>query len=266
MLPAILFFNIRFRAEETPLDFLFSFFYPSLHVLLIWFDPCRPVYRLFGPPSPTYSGTDRRIHMHTGDLVFKIRRSCRERPDLELGSMTSPTFIDLVRRRTSCRAYDRKPVPKEHLELMLEAARVAPSACNRQPWRFAMVTEEVPREQLVNQAFLKGISMKWALGAGAIIALGMEKSTLTHKIAPKISGVDYPLLDLGIAGEHLVLQAEELGLGTCWIGWIRPKIIRRIIGWPRSIDPVALITVGWPASIERIKRPRMESSDIAKWL
>lgn len=149
---------------------------------------------------------------------------------------------------------------------MLEAARLAPSACNKQPWRFVVVEDEATRRRLINEAFLTGIPMKWAENAGAIIALGMEKSAITHRIAPKISGVDYPLLDLGIAGEHLVLQAEELGLGTCWIGWIKPKAIRRIVGWPRSIEPVGLITVGWPAAGERKTRSRLALDEIVKWM
>ena len=175
-------------------------------------------------------------------------------------------FLDLVRHRTSCRNYDPKPVPKELLEQMLETARLAPSACNKQPWRFAVVQDEAVRMRLVNETFLAGIPMRWAEQAGAIIALGMEKTTITHRIAPKISGVEYPLLDLGIAGEHLVLQAEELGLGTCWIGWIKPNKVREIVQWPRHVKPVSLITVGWPASIERIHRPRLEVDEIATWI
>jgi nitroreductase len=180
--------------------------------------------------------------------------------------MENKTFIELVRHRTSCRAYDPKPVPREHLERMLEVARLAPSACNKQPWRFAVVEDEAARMRLINEAFLAGIPMRWAESAGAIIALGMEKSAITHKIAPKISGVDYPLLDLGIAGEHLVLQAEELGLGTCWIGWIKPKKVREIVEWPRTIEPVSLITVGWPRSDERKMRPRLTLDDLVKWI
>ena len=175
-------------------------------------------------------------------------------------------FIELVKHRTSCRAYEPRPVPREHLELMLEAARLAPSACNKQPWRFAVAEDEAVRMRLIREAFLAGIPMKWAADAGAIIALGMEKSAITHKVAPKISGVDYPLLDLGIAGEHLVLQAEELGLGTCWIGWIKPKAVRKIVGWPRSIEPVGLITVGWPAPGERKTRPRLKREEVVKWI
>lgn len=179
---------------------------------------------------------------------------------------TPAPFMDLVQHRTSCRAYEPGPIPREHLERMLEAARLAPSACNKQPWRFVIVQDEAVRQRLINEAFLAGIQMKWASNAGAIIVLGMEKSAITHKVAPKISGIDYPLLDLGIAGEHLVLQAEELGLGTCWIGWIKPKKVRKIVGWPRSIEPVSLITVGQPVPSKRQTRPRLTTDQITKWI
>jgi nitroreductase len=175
------------------------------------------------------------------------------------------SFANLVKQRVSCRSYRPDPVPKEMLEQILEAARLAPSACNRQPWRFAMVTDAAVRMQLIDDAFLPGIPMRWAENAGAIIALGMTRSTITHQIATKISGVDYPLLDLGIAGEHMVLQAEALGLGSCWIGWMKPKAVRKIVGWSRKVEPVGLITVGWPNG-ERQTRPRYSADEIAKWI
>jgi nitroreductase len=175
-------------------------------------------------------------------------------------------FIELVRARASCRAYLPDPVPRACLEQLLEAARFAPSACNRQPWRFVVVEDPSVRKRLTGEALLAGIPMQWTAQAAVMIALGMERSTVTHGIAPAISGVDYPLLDLGIAGEHLVLQAEELGLGTCWIGWIKPKKVREIVGWPRRIEPVSLITVGWPAPGGRKTRPRLEASQIIHWI
>ena len=107
--------------------------------------------------------------------------------------------------------------------------------------------------------------MRWAENAGAIIALGMTRSLVTHHIATKISGVDYPLLDLGIAGEHMVLQAEALGLGTCWIGWIQPKKVRKIVGWSRKIEPVSLLTVGWPDGDPQY-RERHPLDEITKWI
>ena len=83
---------------------------------------------------------------------------------------------------------------------MLEAARVAPSACNQQPWRFAVVEDEAKRMRLVNESLRVGIEMTWAGNAGAIIAIGVRSKGLVHKVGTKITGVEYPQMDLGIAG------------------------------------------------------------------
>jgi len=174
-------------------------------------------------------------------------------------------FGNLVASRFSCRAYRSDPVPRAALEQILEAARLAPSACNRQPWRFAVATEAGLRRQLLEEGTLPGLRMTWALEAPVILVLGIRKSLITHKVAPLLSHVDYPLLDLGIAGEHAVLQATELGLGTCWIGWIRPKEVRRLVGWPSDIIPQSLITVGWPASRPERTSPRLPLNEIVTW-
>lgn len=177
------------------------------------------------------------------------------------------SFLELVGQRHSCRAYRPDPVPREHIETMLAAARLAPSACNRQPWRFAVVTAEKTRRRLFDEGVLPGLRSGWILEAPVLVALGMHSSVVTHWIAPLVSKVDYPWLDLGIAGEHLVLQATELGLGTCWIGWIQPDGVRKAVGWPRSIRPAALITVGWPRAEEAGERTGRKSlPEIASWL
>ena len=158
-------------------------------------------------------------------------------------------------------------VPREHLQMMLEAARKAPSACNKQPWRIAVVTDEALRLRIVADGLLPGIAMPWAATAPVLLALGIKRTPLTHRLAPKLSGIDYALIDAGIAGEHLVLQATELGLGTCWIGWIRPKVVRRLIGWPAGIAPVALLTVGKEdAAGARPERDRLPLDDTVTWL
>jgi len=111
--------------------------------------------------------------------------------------------------------------------------------------------------------------MEWALEAPVLLVLGMVRSMVTHMAATAISGVDYPWIDLGIAGEHMVLQATELGLGTCWIGWIKPQKVRAVVGWPTGVRPVALITLGYPAEGEgREKTPakRKPLPEIAKWI
>jgi len=174
-----------------------------------------------------------------------------------------------IARRVSCRAYQPRPVAEALVTQILEAARLAPSACNQQPWRFAVVRDAGLRRRIVEKGFLPGLKMPWALLAPVHIVLGMERSFVTHRLAPAISGVNYPWVDLGIAGEHLVLAATELGLGTCWIGWIKPRVIARLVGWPRSIKPVVVIPVGYPAETEPAPLPatrRKPLTELARWL
>lgn len=176
---------------------------------------------------------------------------------------------EAITKRFSCRSYISEPVPDELVRKVLEAGRLAPSACNKQPWRFAVVTDPGKRHRIVEDCFLPGIRMEWALAAPVHIVLGMARSIVTHMAAPAVSGVDYPWVDLGIAGEHMVLQATELGLGTCWIGWIRPRVVRSVVDWPAGVKPVAMITMGYAAEKEeREEHPskRKPLSDIAKWI
>jgi len=188
--------------------------------------------------------------------------------------MTQPAaqgngVMEVIARRVSCRAYRADPVPEETIRRVLEAARLAPSACNRQPWRFAVAQDAAVRRRIVEEGFLPGLGMTWALDAPVHVILGMERSIVTHVLGASVSGVDYPWVDLGIAGEHLVLAATEAGLGSCWIGWLQAAPLRRIAGWKRSIRPVAVITLGWP--LDPGSRPppaerRMPLDDLATWL
>ena len=152
---------------------------------------------------------------------------------------------------------------------ILEAARLAPSACNQQPWRFAVVREPDLRRRIVEEGFLPGIKMTWAMDAPVQVVIGMERSFVTHRLAASVSGVDYPWVDMGIAGEHLVLAATELGLGTCWIGWIKPRVVARIVGWPRTVKAVVVITVGYASDPEAAVPPasrRKPLAELVRWL
>ncbi len=159
---------------------------------------------------------------------------------------THKRLMDIIASRTSCRAYKPDPVSEADILLVLEAARLAPSACNKQPWRFAVVRDPQVRRRIVEKGFLPGIKMHWALEAPVLIVIGMETSFVTHRLGASVSGVKYPWVDIGIAGEHLVLAATEIGLGTCWIGWIKPRVVRRSVGWPLSIKAAVVISLGYP--------------------
>jgi nitroreductase len=156
--------------------------------------------------------------------------------------------MSVISRRTSCRDYLEEDVPEELVLKCLEAARLAPSACNKQPWRFVAVRDKERRAAICSRALLPGIPMPWLGKAPVIIALCAEKSMMTHKLPPMLSGIYYHLIDIGIAGEHFVLAAESLGLGTCWIGWIIQSQIKKILAIPRHIEVLSLISLGFPAS------------------
>jgi nitroreductase len=157
------------------------------------------------------------------------------------------SFMDLVQKRRSIRDYRPDPVPREMIESCVEAARFAPSASNTQGWRF-FVAEGESKNRLVKEA-MGGIVVpnRFASGAPVIVALGMKLGVVTDRLGAAIKRIDYHLIDAGIAGEHFVLRAAELGLGTCWIGWFDKKKAKRILDIPSTWDVPALITVGFPA-------------------
>ncbi len=193
----------------------------------------------------------------------------------EVLQMTEPenglqlTVGNVIARRVSCRAYRTTPVPEPHIQQILEAARLAPSACNLQPWRFAVVQNPDLRRRIVENGFLPGIKMTWAIDAPVHVVIGMERSFVTHRLAASVSGVDYPWVDIGIAGEHLVLAATALGLGTCWIGWIKARVVAKLVGWSAFVKPVVVITVGYPKDSGTGSLPasrRKPLAELVKWL
>ncbi len=132
-----------------------------------------------------------------------------------------------------------------------------------------MVRDPALRRRLVHEGCLPGLKLGWAESAPVLIALGMEREVVTHILGAAVSRIDYPWIDMGIAGEHLVLAATELGLGTCWIGWLKPAKVRALVGWRRSVWPVALIAVGRPAWTEPPRPPaerRHPLEAMVRWL
>lgn len=163
-------------------------------------------------------------------------------------------FLSMLRDRYSCRSYTEKDVEDWKIENCLEAARLAPSACNKQPWRFKVVKDKSHRAEICEKGLLPGIAMPWLAKPPVIVVLCVEENIVTHTLAPMLSGVKYQLVDLGIAGEHFVLAATAQDLGTCWIGWFKEKKIKKILGIQRGLRIVSLISLGYPA--ENGEQPR----------
>ena len=159
-------------------------------------------------------------------------------------------FLELVRRRQSTRKYQiGRRIPREILERCLEAARLAPSACNSQPWSFAVVDE--PEQVRALAAAACGHAPygmnQFALDAAALVAVVTEKMKLAARLGAHFRGVQYSLVDLGIAGEHLVLQAAEDGVASCWLGWFDERAVKQALGIPRAKKVELLLCLGYAA-------------------
>lgn len=144
---------------------------------------------------------------------------------------TNMDVFDTIKDRRSIRTYKDERIPKDKLDKLMEAARLAPSAANRQIWKFIVVENEQIKRQLATacnkQAFV-GTASHVVAGIG-------DPSQKWHQV------------DLAIALEHIVLEAVELGLGTCWIGAFNEDEVKRILKIPQDKKVVALLTVGVPA-------------------
>ncbi len=150
-------------------------------------------------------------------------------------------FDKVIIARKSVRKYQDKPVEQNKIAKCLEAARLAPSWENKQCWRFI-----VARDKKTISKLAKGINF-WAKSAPVfIVACGDPKWSGTRY------GQNYYLVDVAIAMEHLVLEAANLGLGTCWLGFFDEKEIKTLLGIPKGIRVVALTPLGYPHPSEGV--------------
>jgi len=158
------------------------------------------------------------------------------------------SIFDTIKDRRSVRTYKGERIPKDKLEKLLEAARLAPSAGNGQSWKFIVIESEQIKNQLVaasnNQAFV---------GTASHIIAGIgDPDKKWHQV------------DLAIALEHIVLGAVELELGTCWIGAFNENEVNKILKIPQDKKIVALLTVGIPAE-SPAARPRKALEEIVAY-
>lgn len=145
------------------------------------------------------------------------------------------------------RAYSDIPVTPDLIRRCVESARLAPSACNSQPWHFIVVTEAERRNALARCSVPPGGVMNtFAAQAPVIVAIVAERPNIASQIGSALKKKPFYLIDIGIAAEHFCLQATELGLGTCMIGWFQENETRKLLGIPRGRRPVLLITLGYP--------------------
>jgi len=166
------------------------------------------------------------------------------------------SLLTLLKTRRSIRRYKPDPVPDEMVQQLLEAARWAPSASNRQPWEFIVVRDEAIRKQVAQHAAFYFI--KWAHVGEApllIVMCGNAGNPAYRRFLHE---------DIGLAGGQIMLQAKALGLGTCWIGALDRKAVAGILKIPDHLEIVGLLTVGFPAE-DPPPPPRKPLSEIVHY-
>ena len=173
--------------------------------------------------------------------------------------------LDLVTSRQSVRKYSDRLLEKEKLDRIIEAGRMAPSACNAQPWKFIVVTDPELVLKIAEAASAKLIGMNsFVAQAPVILVIVREKPNMSSKVGATIKNKDYSLIDIGIATENICLQAKAEGIGSCIIGWFDERMIRKILYIPKSKRVELIITLGYSLSEKREKK-RKPSEEIVSY-
>lgn len=172
-------------------------------------------------------------------------------------------FKELTEIRQSCRSYDEnRDVEPEKLEAILSAARLAPSACNGQPYHFTVCRGETAKKAA---AATSGLGMnKFAVQAPVVIVISDEAYVKQTAMAARVKGIDYRSIDIGIAAAYLTAAATDLGLGTCILGWFDDEKLRKICEIEAPVRLV--ITLGYAKEGDVIrKKVRKDLSELVTY-
>jgi nitroreductase len=177
------------------------------------------------------------------------------------------SLFKLIEHRQSVRKYAADPVEETKLMQCLEAARLAPSASNSQPWTFIVVNETSLLQQVAKATKGPlGTFNTFVSQAPVLVILVLEKPKMLTEMGGRLKKKEYPLIDIGIAAEHFCLQAAELELGTCMLGWFDENEIKKILSIPADRTIGLIITLGYPVPDYPIrKKSRKPIESIVRW-
>jgi nitroreductase len=164
-------------------------------------------------------------------------------------------YFELIEKRYSVRAYRSKPIEEEKLQKVLDAARMAPTAANRQPFRFIVIHTQ-GRESELKRIY----SREWFFKAPVVICA----CAVPDEAWTRIDGKNYSDVDTTIAMDHLILAAADQGLGTCWIAAFDPSAAREVLGLSENEEPIAFTPLGYPADEPKPKK-RKALSDLISY-
>lgn len=167
-------------------------------------------------------------------------------------------FTEIAQTRQSCRSYDEnRPVEQEKLDAILESARLAPSACNGQPYHLTVCRGEKAKE-VAKTTVSMGLN-KFAPQAPVLIVISEEPYVKTAALGAKLKGIDYRSIDIGIVAAYITAEAAAQGLGTCILGWIDDDKIRKVCGLKTKTH--LIITVGYPKEGDKLRPKKRKSID-----
>lgn len=176
-------------------------------------------------------------------------------------------FNELILRRQSDRLYLNKPIDREIVHRCIDAGRLAPSASNSQPWTFIVIDDIELKDKVSKKTFgpLKSFN-KFVPQAPVIVAIVMEKPKVITELGGRIKNKEYPLMDIGIAAEHICLQAAEEGLGSCMLGWFDERAIKSLLNVPNNKNIPLLITLGYtPQGYKHRKKIRKSFEKVVRY-
>ena len=148
------------------------------------------------------------------------------------------SFLELAKARYSVRSFQDRPIEEEHLNLILEAGRVAPTACNFQPQRIYVARSAEARAKLASVC-------RCTFGAPVILVVCYDRERdWKNKLLPSYESGE---TDAAIVCTHMMLEAFDLGIGSCWVGYFNPQVVAETLGLPENVTVSALLPMGYPA-------------------
>jgi nitroreductase len=176
-------------------------------------------------------------------------------------------FLDLVKKRQSVRRYTTKEIEQDKLNRCLEAARLAPSASNSQPWTFVVVNNPELKDKIARLTYDEVISFnRFVTQAPVLVVIVIEKPRVITRIGSYIKKIEYPKIDIGIAAQNMCLQATAEGLGTCMLGWFQETPIKRLLNIPATKKIGLIVSVGYaPESYKLRDKSRKDFRDVVRF-
>jgi len=178
--------------------------------------------------------------------------------------MDSNQFLEILKERQSVRGYSDRAVESEKIVRCLEAARMAPSACNSQPWKFVVVDDPQLKDQIAGYTTSGPLvpMNHFTRQAPILVVIVRESASMTSKIGTLLKDKPYTLMDIGGAALQFCLQATAEGLGTCILGWFNEKKVKEALNIPKNKRAELIITLGYPSSQTLRPKVRKNMEDI----